>query len=245
MGKRSRERFIHNTDGTVRANLTRRQLASIILLAWLVSAYIWLLRWTCRVEIVHGGQQLDKAVDQQVFIPCGWHQRLFVSGLFLLTLKPRGVRPGFLISPSREGEFIARVARAHGTAVMRGSSTRTGREALVAMQNGLANGISPMIFADGPKGPPGDFKPGTVVLARRSGMSILPIGCAIDRCWVLKTWDQTRIPKPFAHLKIALGAPRTLEHGEDRASGNAIALALATELDELTAIADQSLTGSA
>lgn len=239
MGRRTRERFLRDEDGTVRANLTWRQRLILVVLAWFVTVYIWLIRWTCRVEVVHGQQHLDDALAQRVFIPCGWHQRLFISGIFLLTLQPRGVRPGFLISPSREGEFIARVARAHGTSVMRGSSTRTGREAITAMRRGLADGISPMIFADGPKGPPGEFKPGAVVLSYRSGMPLLPIGCAIDRYWSLRTWDETRLPKPFARFRVALGPMRTTSGDQDTASVDQTTEALTHELDELTAIADR------
>lgn len=239
MDQQARPRFLRNDDGTVHANLTWRQRLSIALLAWLISIYIWLVRWTCTVEVVHGQQHLDEALARQIFIPCGWHQRLFVSGIFLATLQPRGIRAGFLISPSREGEFIARVARAHGTAVMRGSSTRTGHEAIVAMRGGLSKGISPMIFADGPMGPMRQCKPGAVLLSHRTGIPVLPIGCTIDRYWSLYTWDQTRIPKPFAHLKVALGPLRTTDYKRGDASVADVTIMLAHNLNELTAIADE------
>lgn len=239
MGNKRRERVLYNADGTVRANLTWRQTTAIMLLAWLVAAYMWLVRWTCRVEVVRGQAHLDAALARGTVIPCAWHQRLFVSGIFLAKLKSRGLHAGFLISPSREGEFIARVARAHGTAVMRGSSNRTGREAIVAMRRGLDNGISPMVFADGPKGPRGQFKPGAVVLSHRTGMPLLPVACAIDRYWSLRTWDATRIPKPFARFKVALGPLRTTERAPQEAATETTE-ALATELDELTEYADRA-----
>lgn len=241
MGKNDRQRFLHNPDGSVRANLNWRQRLPIMLLAALVSTYIRLVIWTCRIKVVHGQQHREDAIARGVFIPCGWHQRLFISGIFLLTLKRHGVQPGFLISPSREGEFIARVARAHNTAVMRGSSTRTGREAMAAMRRGIADGISPMIFGDGPKGPPGQFKVGAVVLSNRSGTPVLPIGCALDRYWTLKTWDQTRIPKPFARMTIALGPLQSCASDSNAAWADDAAATLAREIDALTAIAEQAI----
>lgn len=236
----NQQRYRLAKGGTVRANLTWWQRRLLVLLSWLMSAYIWLVRLTCRIEIVQGQEHLDEALEQGVFIPCGWHQSLLVSGIFLVKQQRRGTRVGFLISPSREGEFIARVADAHGTEVMRGSSNRTGRQAIVAMRRGLKNGISPMIFADGPTGPAGECKPGAVALSSLAQTPILPIGCGVDRCWTLNTWDQTRIPKPFARFKIALGPLRTNESGRDSETINNMSTELAQELNALSTIAHEA-----
>src|SRR5665811_2031345 len=81
---------------------------------WGIAGYIWLLRLTCRIRVVDGGEHVDTALAAGTpVIPCGWHQRLVPSGLFLRSLVPRGMNIGFLISPSREGEFMSRVAHAH------------------------------------------------------------------------------------------------------------------------------------
>lgn len=170
------------------------------------SLFIWVLRLTCRVRIVSGKEHADAAVARGAVVPCGWHAQLLPIGLGLLTLRSRGLRIGFLISPSREGEFIARVATHHGTHALRGSSSRTGREALTAMSEGLKAGISPTIFADGPRGPARACKPGAVILAQRTGVPIMPVACRMDRYWQIKSWDGTQIPKPFARVSVAVGA---------------------------------------
>ncbi|MDT0635286.1 lysophospholipid acyltransferase family protein [Spectribacter hydrogenoxidans] len=213
-----REPFLRNPDGSLRANLTFWQSLQITLLAWVVSAYLWLVRWTCRFDVVAGSGYVETARREGPVIACAWHQAELVSGIYLLNWQRLGMRMGFLISPSREGEFIARVAALHGGAVMRGSSTRSGREALWAMGKALREGKSPVVFADGPSGPAQQFKAGAVILSRRTGAAVLPVGCALNRYWQLRTWDGTLIPKPFARFRIALGPPQIIGRDADAAT---------------------------
>jgi hypothetical protein len=71
----------------------------------------------------------------------------------------------------------------------------------------MKNGYSIVTTADGPRGPKYEFKAGTVLMARVAGVPIIPIGCAADRAWYLKRWDDFLIPKPFARIVIAIGEP--------------------------------------
>lgn len=182
--------------------LQRLQRSAIV---FAVSTYIWILRLTCRIEVVEGRTNLDAALARGVVIPCIWHQQIMVSSLFVRSLIPLGLKTGFLTSPSRDGEVTTRAAKHHGTYTIRGSSTRTGREALKALVKGVRDGISPTIYPDGPRGPAHVFKPGAVMVARLTGVPIMPVGCAASRYWQAKSWDQNRIPKPFARLTIAVG----------------------------------------
>ena len=48
-------------------------------------------------------------------------------------------------------------------------------------------------------------------VARRSGVAVLPLITTADREWVLhKSWDQFKIPKPFARVCVVYGAPVTV-----------------------------------
>ncbi len=211
----------------------RLKLNVMVLLA---SGFIWVLRLTCKTEVVQGEKHLDAALARGVVVPCGWHQQIVMSGLFLRDLIPRGLRTGFLASPSREGEFISRVATHHRAEIMRGSSSRTGSEAIKAIVEATRQGISPTMYADGPRGPAGIFKPGAVILAQRTGTPIMPVGCAVDRYWQINSWDKTRIPKPFAHFTIAVGALRAVS--ENDGSIDQIAKQVGNTVDELTTVAE-------
>lgn len=201
------------------------------------SAFVWLLRMTCRIEIVAGKENVDAALARGVVISCTWHQQITSSGLFVRSLVPRGIKAGFLTSPSRDGEFTTRIARQHGAHVMRGSSSRTGGEALKAMIEGTRQGISPMIYPDGPRGPAGVFQPGVAILSQRTGTPVMPVGTAASRYWQFDAWDQNRVPKPFARITIAAGDFLTVDHHDriDETSRQ-----LGRKIDDLTRVAEAS-----
>ncbi|GAB3675538.1 lysophospholipid acyltransferase family protein [Salinisphaera aquimarina] len=208
---------------------------------WGIAGYIWLLRLTCRIRVVEGRQHLDAALASGTpVIPCGWHQSLVPSGLFLRSLVPRGMNIGFLISPSREGEFMSRVAHAHRVKPIRGSSSRSGKEAMRALTEAVAEGISPMMYGDGPRGPARQFKTGAVILASRSGAPLFPVGAAASRYWQVKSWDAFRIPKPFCRFLIAVGEPWTVGALEGTVEAEDIATELGHRLDALNLRAEQS-----
>lgn len=185
-----------------------------------------------------GATNVDAALARGTAIPCGWHQQIITSCVFLGELIPRGLRIGFLISPSRDGEFVARVAKRHQAEIMRGSSSHTGSQTLKAIIKGTRQGISPTMYADGPRGPARVFKPGTVLLAKRTGTPIMPVGCAASRYWRFNSWDQTRIPKPFARLTIAVGDLWLVS--DDKRDMEEIARQVGHEIDELTAVAEKA-----
>jgi lysophospholipid acyltransferase (LPLAT)-like uncharacterized protein len=86
---------------------------------------------SCRVVRVVGQEHLDAALAAHgSLLPCYWHQHELFCGRYLLLQRARGLLPGFLISPSVDGEVPARVATRLGARVIRGSSTRTGARAL-------------------------------------------------------------------------------------------------------------------
>jgi lysophospholipid acyltransferase (LPLAT)-like uncharacterized protein len=46
-----------------------------------------------------------------------------------------------------------------------------------------------------------------VWLAKATGNPVLPFHVEASRHWTLRSWDRTQIPKPFATVAIAMGAP--------------------------------------
>jgi lysophospholipid acyltransferase (LPLAT)-like uncharacterized protein len=66
--------------------------------------------------------------------------------------------------------------------------------------------VSPVITPDGPSGPRFKFKPGAIMLARISGRPMLPMAYAASSAWLV-AWDKFVIPRPFARIAIAIGAP--------------------------------------
>lgn len=161
-----------------------------------------------RVVSVAGTEHVREALARQPsFIPVYWHQHQLFCVRQLLALRPAGVKLGFLISPSVDGELGAMLVRRLGAEVIRGSSTHTGARALRDYYQALAHDdVSPAITPDGPRGPPWKFKPGAVLLSQLSQRPIIPMAYAASRAWRIK-WDRFVIPKPGARVAIAIGEP--------------------------------------
>ena len=118
----------------------------------------------------------------------------------------RGMKVGFLVSPSVDGEIPAKIVSARGATVIRGSSTRTGAKALRDMFLTITRDkISPVTTSDGPTGPVFKFKPGAVMLSQMTKAPMLPIACSANKAWHLGSWDRFMIPKPFTKVVVAVG----------------------------------------
>ena len=94
-----------------------------------------------------------------------------------------------ITSRSFDGEYIARIIELFGFSAVRGSSSRGGSGALLGMNRVLANGHIAAFTIDGPRGPRYVAKPGPVLLAKMSGVPILCFYLAVERPWILRSWD--------------------------------------------------------
>ena len=134
-------------------------------------------------------------------IYCLWHETMLLPAHLFAHL---GIH--VLISQSRDGEYITRVVEGLGFRAVRGSSTRGAVKAVrelarASTQNHLA------ITPDGPRGPRHAFQPGAVFLASRTGLPLVPIGCAFGSAWRASSWDRFVIPKPFSRAACHFGPP--------------------------------------
>lgn len=158
-------------------------------------------------------------------LSCAWHYR------------HRGGTA--LVSRSRDGVYIGAAARSLGYYCVRGSSSRGGGRALLALLARITGGDRVVMSPDGPHGPRHEVKEGTLFLAQKSGLPIQPIAVGYSGRWELPTWDRYRVPKPFAIGYAMWGElirvpPEMTE--EERA---AILRRLEQALNELEAAADE------
>lgn len=126
-----------------------------------------------------------------------------------------------LTSRSRDGELVARWITRFGLVPVRGSSTRGGGEALRLLARTLRRGGEVVVVPDGPTGPREVLKPGVITLARLSGAPIVPMAVGASRQWRLGSWDEFRIPKPFARCVVRFGEPIRVPADADRAGAEA------------------------
>ena len=127
-----------------------------------------------------------------------------------------------MVSHSRDGELGAKLGHLLGVHIVRGSSSRGGALGLRALYRTVKeHGCSPCLTPDGPRGPAYEFKTGGVVLAQAAKVPVLPICFSTSKCWRLRSWDRTIIPKPFAAIDVSIGeaidVPRSMSLDEAEA----------------------------
>lgn len=119
----------------------------------------------------------------------------------------RALRPVALVSPSTDGEILATLLSDWGYDVVKGSSSRGGKEALQELVEYAANSVV-LITTDGPRGPAHVAKPGAVIAAYRAGVPLVLVRMRATRTRTLtRSWDRFQIPLPFAHITIHVSAP--------------------------------------
>lgn len=172
----------------------------------LVSTYLfWLLRGlskTLRFRV-----QKDPEIDPyKPYIFAFWHGKQLLPS-FILT-KNHFTSLCALVSPSKDGEIIARYLAKCGFDLVRGSSNKRSAAALIDLKKKYASGASIGSSLDGPRGPAFIVKPGFVYLAQKYNIPIIPLGCAYNSSWLFKkAWDQFQLPKPFSSAGMVLGKP--------------------------------------
>jgi len=174
------------------------------LLRWalprLVAALSYAIFLTCRVRFV-GKQHEDQFLDAgRQIIFAGLHE-----GMMMLPYHFRDRTRGVvMVSRSRDGDIIADTVERFGMRAVRGSSGRGGRDALEAMIEALdRGGVSAGVIVDGPRGPALEAKAGALVLARATGLPVVP---GTWWAWPLvrvRSWDRTIVPLPFSRIVFA------------------------------------------
>ncbi|HEY5603399.1 MAG TPA: lysophospholipid acyltransferase family protein [Gammaproteobacteria bacterium] len=197
------------------AELSARQRLVYSILAALLKRVIRVIWSTCRVTHIVGEQHVERVTaGGKAFIPCYWHQQILFGAWYLYQLSKRGIRIGFLVSPSKDGEIATNVINSWGGTVIRGSETRTGAQAMRDMYNLIVKEkISPAINSDGPQGPQHVFKVGDLMLSQLTQAPLLPLAYAASRAWRLNSWDRFLIPMPFSRIAIVIGEPFTTPKG--------------------------------
>jgi len=110
-----------------------------------------------------------------------------------------------LVSRHRDGELINQVMRMFQGKTVRGSTSRGAVSGLLGMMRNQPSrhlGITP----DGPRGPRRVVQDGAVYLASRTGMPLVPVGCAFDGCRRAGSWDKMALPRPFRRAVGVVGS---------------------------------------
>ncbi len=142
-----------------------------------------------------------------------WHGRILPATYFF---RRRGIV--VITSENFDGEWIAGIIERFGYGTARGSTSRGGRRALLQLTRDMAAGKPAGFTVDGPRGPASVAQPGAVWLAKATGNPVLPFHLEASAHWTMNSWDRTQIPKPFATVALAVGAPIEVPADADEAA---------------------------
>ena len=183
-------------------------------LRWTVrvgTAVLRLLAMTWRMRPVNDeGLRVARASGQRVIFTL-WHGELLP---LLWQHRREGV--AVVISEHRDGEIIAQIAERLGYTTVRGSTSRGGGRALIGLMRAVEAGHDAAVTPDGPRGPAHVFAPGAAIASQRTGAPLVPVRASATRAWRLKSWDRFLIPKPFATVRVAYGAPTPVDAASPR-----------------------------
>jgi lysophospholipid acyltransferase (LPLAT)-like uncharacterized protein len=138
-----------------------------------------------------------------------WHDQLL-----MMVKGYRGPGGRVLISPSRDGELIARTMRHFGVGAVRGSSSRGGFAAVREMISLSGEPFDLAFTPDGPKGPRHLAKPGVAQLARATSRPVVPMAFACSHGYRFRSWDRFLLPAPWGRAVYSFGEPLVCQPDE-------------------------------
>jgi lysophospholipid acyltransferase (LPLAT)-like uncharacterized protein len=170
---------------------TVRQRILLRVITWAGYAVIRLLGPTIRFA-VSWEEGSPKSLCERPYVYSFWHNCMIAAMYWCRNLQVR-----VMSSDSFDGEYTGRIMQKFGFVKVRGSSSKGAVRALIGMRRELEAGWTVAFTIDGPKGPRYVAKPGPVVLSKSTGAPMVAFHIAFDRSWLLRTWDQAMVPKPF------------------------------------------------
>ncbi|HVI08407.1 MAG TPA: lysophospholipid acyltransferase family protein, partial [Candidatus Binatia bacterium] len=187
------------TEGPISRRFSLRQRIALRITIFVGHSIIWLIGRTLRVSVSRE-EGAQSTLDQRPLIGSFWHACQIPAAWVFRNM---GIR--VMSSNSYDGEYMGRIVRKFGFVPVKGSSSRNAVRALLGLRRALEQGWTVAFTLDGPRGPRYKVKPGPIALARSSGVPMTMFHMAVDKAWVLNTWDRLIIPRPFARVLLRFG----------------------------------------
>ncbi|THD58885.1 lysophospholipid acyltransferase family protein [Phenylobacterium sp.] len=209
-------------------------------LGWILGVYIRLMLITIRWRH-ENAECFDPVLAADTgAIGLHWHGRVPIC----LAIAPPWWRKitKALVSPSGDGEFVARALAMNGCATIRISSAKKGdaakaRQAVAGLReasNWVAGGGGLIVTPDGPRGPNEVIAAGALQIAKRAGQPIFLLGIAANPAIQLDTWDKVMIAAPFGRGAVVWDGPHHVPEDADAEAIEALIVELSAKLSAAT-----------
>ena len=168
---------------------------------------LWIIEWAGYFVVCLLCSTMKFAVSWEDGSPKSFAERPFVYSFWHNCMIPamywcRDLNVRVMSSDSFDGEYTGRIMQKFGFVKVRGSSSKGAIRALLGLRRALGDGWTVAFTIDGPRGPRYVAKPGPVTLSRSTGCPMVVFHIAMDRAWILNSWDRTMVPKPFSRALI-------------------------------------------
>ena len=170
-----------------------------------------LLRWSYRFKVINPEvlAGIKESSEEGNYVFAMWHCNILSYMAFF-----HGVSHVNLASQSKDGSIISKLLEKNGHSTVRGSSSKGGRRAMMTFAQLLKRGASGTITVDGPRGPATVPKEGIFLIAKMSGVKIVPLSFKPHSFRRFeKSWDRFCFPLPFSTIEVCYGGP--IEVGPD------------------------------
>lgn len=104
-----------------------------------------------------------------------------------------------VVSLSKDGEILTNLLKIWKFTVIRGSSSKNGKEVLNEMIDLASKGYL-LITPDGPQGPIYKMKAGAMISSIRSEVPIVLVGVITKKKKIFNSWDRFYLPMPFTKI---------------------------------------------
>ena len=168
---------------------------------------------TCRFRI-SGEERLIQVLERgNPIIGTSWHgmtqmvlgsMRKYIDLSTLVTIFPDDYRGEILKIYADKLGVRSRLLN------LTGDSSMDMARKLVHIIKSISSGDRFLIHPDGPDGPAYVVKPGLTFIAKKTGATILPLGCYCRNAYHVPRWDRYTYPLPFSRVQVHVGKPITI-----------------------------------
>lgn len=161
--------------------------------------------WCFTLSVCGANSEEDKSLQEfpKKFILTMWHGRIFYPFYHCRKLTDLYL----LVSPSRDGDILARLGQLMGYSVIRGSSFKKAVPSARSLIKVLRREGRIVIIADGSRGPRCKVQPGLLQIAAITGAPVIPLTFDARRKWIFNSWDRFVLPIPFTRCTVNSGDP--------------------------------------
>ena len=183
------------------------------------------LGWQNAENVYASGRRCIWAFWHRVIIPVVWWRRN--QGVVVMN------------TTAFDGQWTRKVIEWMGYGTAQGSSSRGGLRGLAVMARRIAEGRDCAFTIDGPRGPRYVAKPGPVMLARRSGASVMVFHIGVQHGKTFtKTWDHFLFPRLFTKTIMIFAPPIEVPPDADAALLELMQAEMQKELERVRDIAE-------